>query len=65
MLYFVASDNDIKQWRQIMSIEEGTCEVCHEYVTPAMPSKTCNCPRIYHEEHAAQLGSCPICKKRF
>jgi peptide/nickel transport system ATP-binding protein len=46
-------------------IEEGTCEVCHGYVTPEMPSRTCNCPRIYHEEHAAQLGSCPICKKRF
>ncbi len=46
-------------------IEEGTCEVCHEYVTPEMPSKTCNCPRIYHAEHAAQLGACPICKKRF
>jgi peptide/nickel transport system ATP-binding protein len=46
-------------------IEEGTCEVCHGYVTPQMPSRTCNCPRIYHEEHAMQLGSCPICKKRF
>jgi len=46
-------------------IEEGTCEVCHEYVSPEMPSRTCNCPRIYHEEHAIQLGSCPICKKRF
>ncbi|HLE46219.1 MAG TPA: ABC transporter ATP-binding protein [Thermoplasmata archaeon] len=46
-------------------VEEGTCEVCHEYVTPEMPSKTCNCPRIYHAEHAAQLGACPICKKRF
>ena len=46
-------------------IEEGTCEVCHEYVTPEMPSNTCNCPRIYHAEHAAQLGACPICKKRF
>jgi len=39
--------------------------VCHEYVSPEMPSRTCNCPRIYHEEHAIQLGSCPICKKRF
>jgi len=46
-------------------IEEGTCEVCHEYVSPEMPSRTCNCPRIYHEEHAVQLGACPICKKRF
>ena len=46
-------------------IEEGTCDVCHEYVTPEMPSRTCNCPRIYHEEHAVQLGACPICKKRF
>ena len=46
-------------------IEEGTCDVCHEFVSASMPSRVCNCPRIYHADHAAQLGSCPICKKRF
>src|SRR2546427_4619291 len=48
-----------------LPVQGGTGEGCPEYRAPAMHSGPCHGPRIYHEEHAMQLGSCPICKKRF
>jgi oligopeptide/dipeptide ABC transporter ATP-binding protein len=46
-------------------LEEGVCNVCGNLVARGTKSVTCNCPKIYHDVCAGQLGSCPICKKVF
>src|SRR2546422_8491404 len=44
-------------------LEEGVCAVCGNLVAKGTKQVTCNCPKIYHEECAGQLGACPNCKK--
>jgi len=46
-------------------LEEGPCAVCHANVAKGAPNVTCNCPKIYHPEHAVSLKECPFCKKIF
>ncbi len=46
-------------------LEEGVCNVCGNLVARGTKHLTCNCPKIYHEECAGQVGSCPVCKKVF
>jgi len=45
--------------------EEGPCDVCHQMVLRGAPNVTCNCPKIYHPDHAARMRECAVCKKRF
>jgi len=46
-------------------LEEGVCNVCGNLVARGTKQVTCNCPKIYHDVCAGQLGSCPMCKKVF
>jgi len=46
-------------------LEEGVCNVCGNLVARGTKQKACNCPKIYHEECASQIGGCPVCKKVF
>ena len=46
-------------------LEEGVCNVCGNLVAKGTKHISCNCPKIYHEECAGQIGGCPVCKKVF
>jgi hypothetical protein len=46
-------------------LEEGPCAVCHGMVPRGAPNVTCNCPKIYHPDHAVGLKECPFCKRKF
>ena len=45
-------------------VEERYCEFCKGKIWKDMITKTCDCPKYYHENCASELGKCPICGKQ-